>query len=194
MRIKIRTLFTVVFLHSIIISNAQKINYSVHLNLNYPYLKSSTKNPETFPATIGYITLPGYKESFNNKLGFNLGGQLSYNITNKLKIETGLHFNLIRFKRNIELTGLNINPHDEIYVPHSLLDDIIISDSLVIGTPINITSFKQDENIGKSSILYTQIPVHISYAFFNQKLLFKLGITASFLTYSEVYKYNVDGN
>lgn len=186
-------LFICLLFFSSLLSYAQKINYSINLDFHLPYIAPSEKNYETYPSSTGYITTPGIKENYSENLGGKLGGQMQLNITNNLSISTGLRFNLIRFKRNDKMINPTLNLSDRTFLVDSSFINIYSPDtSGLIITPVVSYTFDQDKDLGKSSILYTEIPIHINYAFLNQKLFVKIGINVAFLTYSEIYKYSVD--
>ncbi|HRW63812.1 MAG TPA: outer membrane beta-barrel protein [Bacteroidales bacterium] len=170
--------------------NAQKAGYSINLDFHYPYLASSEQDYEYYPSSTGYVISPGFKESYDAKTGIKLSGQVKFNLANNLSIGTGLNFNLIRFKRNIEI----VNPYAD------LIENVVVVDSnLIIGSPIGyiglneiLSSGDQNDDVGKTNILYTEIPIYLNYSLFNQKVSLAIGLTASFLTYSSVYIYDVD--
>jgi len=172
--------------------NAQKASYSIDLDFHYPYIASSEQNYEYYPSSTGYIIVPGFKETYDAKTGIKLSGQVKFKLANNISIGTGINFNLIRFKRNVE-----------IMYPYPDLEEGVfaIDSSVVIGSPIGYIGINdiqlsggQNDDIGKTSILYTEIPIYLNYSLFNQKVSIGIGLTASFLTYSSVYIYDVDNS
>lgn len=168
----------------------QKINYRIELSYNTPYIAEVKNNIPSGQYNIGYtsiITNTGIKETYDSKSGVKFSGRLSYQISSKLHLESGLSLSIIRFKQS-QIVNSNF---DNILIDNIIIGDIYTSDSL--WGPITDNEFiETNKNLGKTSVLYTEIPIIVGYSFFNNKLICKLGMSASFLTYSEVYKYNTD--
>lgn len=185
---------------------AQKINYSIELSYNQPFISEIKNKVPSAQYNTGYISIsPNYniKETYDSKSGFNFGGKVSYLISEKISIQAGLKVNLIRYKQatiidNTDVDNITIGTFIESGEPYGILQGTITARdedcNLIISGIEPFTPYepKDSDKLGNTSILYTEIPIQFGYSFFNNKLKCKLGIITSLLTYSEVYKYNTE--
>jgi len=188
----------------------QKLNYSLNASVNYPYIANIEETPEAINLSTGYYyTTQGYlSEQYSEKISGKVSGRFSYQISNRLFIGGGLQFNLIRFQQSTYIKGIEDltfsgewdfdliaiegEPYGSIYGPGYLIDEdgnIIHKDGLPV---LVLPTTENNTDLGKTNLLYTEIPIHFGYSFFNNKLNLKLGITLSFLVYAEVYTYNYE--
>lgn len=196
--------FTLLILPSIIFG--QKISYNVKLCYNLPYIADIKETPNLYPSistTTGYTsytTSYTLNENYSSKSGARISGNLIYQLNSRLTIEGGLQLNLIRYKQSttinnndLQLTGININTLAEEGNPYGVIygENFERDTSGFIIFPSN-ESISLDDDLGKTNILYTEIPLLVGYSFFNNQLFCRIGISAAFLTYSEVYKYNLE--
>ena len=192
-----KTLFiSLIFILASLFSYGQKFNYNIKLSYNLPYIAEIKETPNLYPpisTTTGfssYTTNYTLNESYSSKSGGRISGNIVYQINSRLIIEGGIQLNLLRFQQKTEVTGL-----DDIFSGRI----IEIDTSLIIGEPFweiypeTRLPVENKDDLGKSSVLYTEIPINIGYTFFNNKLKCKLGIISSFLAYAEVYDYRGQG-
>jgi hypothetical protein len=187
-----KTLISSIILIFNIYSFGQNLDYSISLKYNQPYTNSIEKTPYVYlysPSTAysTYFSNAGIKETYNSKPGIKFSGNFSYNFNSHLFLEGGLQLNLIRFQQETEVLTTSLSEFEIVY-------DIEFQDSL--GNPLypiiigqNIVYEDQDK-LGNTSALYSEIPIQIGYSFFNNKLKCKIGLITSFLAYAEVYVYD----
>ncbi len=187
-----KKIFVIAILLSSLSSFGQKLNYRVELNYNLPYIAEVENDVPTaqYNNSSGYTiitTQAGIKETYESKSGAKFSGRLSYQISNNLYLESGISLNLIRFKQSQIVDADFDNILDGITI-----EDIYAGDSLWGPAFTDYELIGTNNDLGKTTIIYTEIPIIIGYSFFDNKLKCKLGLSASFLTYSEIYKYNTD--
>lgn len=200
------------------ISFGQKINYSISASYNQPYIASIEESQEittSVPASTGYISytnLGHLKESYSSKSGGKVRGNISYSVNSRLIIESGLQFNLIRYQKSSEVimddyesisfSDLFGDPSEVFEVGETyggLTGTIVPRDDnsdLLIDNTDNILVFydNNDDKLGNTTTLYTEIPIKFGYSFFQNKLKFKLGVITSILSYNAVYESNYEIN
>ena len=175
-----------------LVSHSQNLNYSISLSYNQSYTKSIEETPYLYlyePATgySSYFSNAGFKESYNSKSGAKLSGNFSYDINSRLFIEAGLQLNLIRFQQETEVITNDLSEFEIVYDFEFL--DSAGNPVFPILTSENIVYTDQNK-LGNTSALYTEIPIQIGYSFLNNKLKCKIGLITSFLAYAEVYVFD----
>jgi hypothetical protein len=171
---------------------SQKFNYSITASYNQAFIPEIKKDIPTASYASGYTTIilnSGIKESYSSKSGGKLSGNFSYSFNSRLFIEGGLQLNLVRYNKTSEMIDGEYDGLE--YVPYG--DIITDTSGLIIVSPNQILYEDQDK-LGNTSALYTEIPIQIGYSFFNSKLKCKIGFTTSFLAYAEVYVFNTETN
>jgi opacity protein-like surface antigen len=119
------------------------------------------------------------QETFNNNLGISAGGKIQYELGKKFYLETGIDLSLVRFQRKFQLVfPEEINQYEPVngqsYGNHWT------------GRDYQSTFYEQSEKVGKTSILYLNIPVELGYSF-NEKFNIKSGLVIGTVPYSETY-------
>ena len=162
-------LVVISFLSCVPFLHAQKLGLSVQASINYPYIPSLTtpkEYPVHYPVGTGYVEITNGGNSYGQSqelydcyTGEEIGINAEYTIKGNLFLKTGVDLSLVRFKRTI------------------------------IVIPLEGNKFKNNSdyypNVGKTSIMYVDIPLGVGYRFFRKKLSIGLGCNVSFIAYSE---------
>lgn len=162
-----------------------------------PAEKFTQKITPVIPSS-GYTTISTstatFKESYEAKPGFDVGGSVDYIVSPRFFITTGVNFSLLRYKRIFTIENLQV---DDFNSP------LNTSAGNAIGQPFGSIVFRDvngntlpegavnllqpSQNKGKTSTLYLQIPVLIGTTFFQDKLFIRGGISFSYLLSASVY-------
>lgn len=179
------------------ISDAQIKRYSFKAAANFPIIPSvvSKVNLEPSQLTPGMpfstekITI---EETFDEKAGFNFGGQLDFSVDNKIFITTGLSVSYLRFRQINTL--IDFTSQGYTYKLTELAEGDYLTGSPV-GTVISDSPgssfFKTDEKLGETTTLYLQSPVLAGVSLFKNRLMISAGATFSFLVNATTYSYKI---
>ena len=172
--------FSIIFLAILIfatILNAQKIRVEVQASVNYPHIPTYTRSiypNQWFPIAdgSGVVTVDNstrVRETYQNNLGGKLGLNVTFDLVKNFYLKTGFGLNFISFQRQFNYINL-ATPHVGGFSSWTI-----------------VTPHPQSPDIGKTYILFAEIPVTAGYRFFKEKLSVNLGCMVSILTYSEQY-------
>jgi hypothetical protein len=174
-----KKLALIFILFTIILSGirAQRIRVEIQGSANYPVFPTYTRS--VFPYKwvpianeSGNLVIDKntrVQESYKDNVGGEIGLKIMYDLKNNFFLRTGIGLNFMSFKRNIQYTNL----------PASV--------NTGYGDWTNGNTEVHSDDIGKTFLLYTNIPVSAGYRFLKKKLIINLGITVSLLAYSQQY-------
>jgi Outer membrane protein beta-barrel domain len=173
---KIVFIFMLLFISQEFIK-AQKIGVEVQASANYPLIPTYTRSIYPYKwvpiANVsGIITVDNstkFRENYRDNIGGKLGLNVAFDLKKNFFLRTGIGLNFISFKREFKYVDL-AEPQSGGFGTYTIPDPGIHS-----------------LDIGKTYLLYTDIPVSAGYRFLKKKLIVNLGFTVSLLTYSEQY-------
>jgi len=170
-------LFSLILCISPTIVNAQKIGLDVQVSANYPVIPTYYKQVYSVKwspvANVSGVIVVDQSTKIREKYQDNIGGKIGLNASLDLKknffISTGIGLNFISFKREFQYVDL-AEP-----IPGGFSNTTIPSPGI----------FSSD--IGKTFLLYTDIPVSAGVKLIKKQLSLNLGLTVSLLTFSQQY-------
>jgi|GEM_PF-5391267 len=173
---KIVLIFLTLFF-SLAFVNAQKIGVEVQASANDPLIPTYTRSIYPYKwvpiANIsGSITVDKstkLQERYRDNIGGKLGLNVAFDLKKNFYLRTGIGLSFISFKREIQYVDL-ADPQSGGFTTTTITDPGIHS-----------------PDIGKTYLLYTDIPVLAGYKFLKKKLIVNLGFMVSLLTFSEQY-------
>jgi hypothetical protein len=176
MKKKITLIFLSLFI-SLPLVKAQKIGLEVQASVNYPLIPTYTRSVYPYKwvpvANISGNIVIDHSTKLRESYQENIGGKTGLNAVFDLKknffLKAGIGLNFISFKREIQYIDL-ADPHSGGFTTTTIPDPGIHSG-----------------DIGKTYLLYTDIPVSAGYKFLKKKMSVNLGFTLSVLTFSEQY-------
>jgi hypothetical protein len=155
------------------------------------------------PSPLGYsqaLTVATFREQYDEKIGADLGGSIDYTVWKKLFISTGLGVNYNRFRRNGEVMSLNdfMEGNVVLYPGVNPVNTGVTIGSMYGSTvdPRFTVQQQKMENIGKTELLYVQIPLMAGISILKDRLMVRAGATLSTLVYASTYetRYNFSEN
>ncbi|MFC2152314.1 outer membrane beta-barrel protein [Bacteroidota bacterium] len=172
-----------------IFTYSQDIKYSIKLNYNYPFISDVVEEEPTVyysPSAAGFVYINDgtVVETYKSKSGGKLSGNINYAINSRLSIEGGLQLNLIRYQQDTYIKTI-----DYYEVITEAFDTILVSFFPDITTDSQSQRSSEYDKLGNTTALYTAIPIKIGYSFLKNKLMCKMGVIPSFLSYAETYEF-----
>jgi len=176
MKQKITLLFLSLFI-CLPLVKAQKIGLEVQASVNYPLIPDYTRSYYPYKwvpiANVSGVIVVGNSTKILERFRGNPGGRLGMNARFELKkdfyLRAGIGLDFISYRREFSFTGLE-EPGTSGF-----------------GTITITAPFQKSENIGKTFLLYTDIPVSAGYRFLKKRMSVNLGVTASLLAFSQQY-------
>lgn len=185
------------------LSFSQQPRFSFYARANHSMIQDISYLPPTPPTSsnTGFSVLlynVGFRQTFKESFGFDLGGEASFNLNSKVSLRTGIGINQFRFQQRLEsissdgtnqvsLTGFTRDP---------ILPGVILVGSAADNTPTGtvrglqfptVDLIEPPQKLGKTSTLYLTFPVTIDYSPFS-KWIFSAGFSASLLARAAHYK------
>lgn len=176
----------IIFIIGSLAAKSQKIELGIQASINCPIIpaiSTQSKSKSISPSTgYQFLTIPNHcKEVFQNRVGGKINFDVIYNFENNFFLKTGIGVNLLRFKREVQIDLSNYRPIDS--------TTFLTGDSLYwYITPTTRPPSHSSPNVGRTGIIYIDIPIFIGYKFLDNKLSVGLGLTTSLIAFSEQYK------
>ncbi|MFD0999389.1 outer membrane beta-barrel protein [Ohtaekwangia kribbensis] len=186
--------------------NAQVKRIVLKAGANRPFINDVTNTftmVSVIPSPLGYgnaITVATFNERYDEKIGADLAGSIDYTIWRKFFVSTGLGVNYTRFKRDGAVVGLDDFANGNLGFYSSTYP---IKTGVPIGSiygptvdPRFTVSQGKLDNLGKTDLVYVQIPLMAGISLLQDKLMVRAGTTLSTLVYASEYesRYSASDN
>lgn len=184
---------------------AQFRNFSVTASVVVPVLpdqKETVTVPaiRTAPSYSSYFATPiGFSvtESFTEKVGYQLGGKIDYNVTSKVFITASLNLQFLRFKRTSNANLASLSPIGVqgpfVYPAGGIINGVPAvrdpSSGTLLVYPANILP-EPTNKMGNTELYYVQMPVTVGTSL-SKRLLLRGGLLFSQLINARVQKQYV---
>jgi hypothetical protein len=190
-----RSMFLLLLMAGSLSCLAQFKNLSVHASVNTPSIGSvsTSTEPNIFVPSAGYQAYRPeawtLEETFKTKPGFSFGGRIDWELRKSFFLTSGLSLSYVRYQRVVEIKELNLTSVDQgntsgVY-PGTPMGSLYGS---LFPTDRRAISSLSSDDMGKTTLLFAEIPVMFGKRFLKEKLTIKLGGSTSFLTYASYYR------
>ncbi len=185
---------------------AQLKNFAIQLSGNYPIIQSVEETNQltslSIPSVSGFqailLNVGKLKESYTAKVGFEIGGQFDYLISERFFITSGLTVNYLRFQRKVRITELSKAPDylptppfktgspfgSIIYGAHPQFD----ANGRLVLDPDPSLLISHPGDLGSTTTFSIQAPITVGTSFFKHKLQVRTGAIFSYLLQSTEVK------
>lgn len=197
------------FILTSLAANAQIKRIALKSGANRPIINDVT-NTYTFTTVVpsggglnelGSISqsMSTYTECYEEKTGADIAGSIDYTLCRNFFVSTGLGLNYTRFKRNGAVVSLDnfTGVYSNLY-PYSTTTGVPIGSLYGSGTyqPRFIIPSSYSDRLGKTDLVYIQIPLVAGVSLLNDRLMVRAGTTLSGLVYASEYelRYNTSDN
>lgn len=197
-----RNTLLLLFILTSLVVNAQIKRIVLKAGANRPFI-NDVSNTFTFvsvmPTPFGYsnsVSVSTYHEHYDEKIGADIGGSIDYTIWRKLFVGTGLSVSYNRFQRDGMIAGLdNFASGNTVLYPTTSGTPIGSFYGPIVDPRFTVPQGKMD-NLGKTDLVYAQVPLMAGISLFKDKLMVRAGTTLLTLVYASEYesRYSASDN
>jgi hypothetical protein len=186
------------FILTSLVTTAQVKRIALKAGANRPFINDVTNTftlVSVIPSPLGYsnsFTVATFSERYHEKIGADLAGSIDYTVWRKLFVSTGVGINYNRFKRDGMVVGLddfasgNFGFYTSTY-PIQTGAPIGSIYGPTVDPRFTVPQQKLD-NLGKTDLLYVQVPLMAGISLFKYRLNVRAGATLSTLIYASEYE------
>lgn len=197
-----RNTLLLLFILTSLVVNAQVKRIALKAGANRPLI-NDVSNTFTFvsvmPSPLGYsnsVSVSTYNEHYDEKIGADIAGSIDYTIWRKFFVGTGLSVSYNRFQRDGIIAGLNNFAGGNPFLYPTATGTPIGSLYGPIVDPRFTAPQQKMDNLGKTDLVYAQVPLMAGISLFKDKLMVRAGTTLSTLIYASEYesRYSASDN
>lgn len=151
------------------------------------------------PSPLGYsnsVSVSTYNEHYDEKIGADLAGSIDYTVWGRFFVSTGLGVSYNRFERDGMVAGLNdFTSGNTVLYPTTTGVPIGSVYGPIVNPRFTVPQRKMD-NLGKTDLVYIQVPLMAGISLLKDKLMVRAGTTLSTLIYASQYesRYSTSDN
>ncbi len=193
-----RNTLLLIFIFGAFITDAQIKRVAITAAANYssiPDVTNTYSMQTTIPTSTGYgtmLSIGSFKQQYDEKPGFDLSGRADYTLSRRFFVSSGLGVSYSRFKRSGSILSLEDFATQNGVTGSTVYNGVPVGSFYGVRPILNNPVFSPSENLGKTSIVYIQVPVMAGVSLLRDKLLVRGGATFSGLVYASEYKQRYD--